>query len=458
MHRISGVIILILLSMGGILFFLTPKSSISLTEKRKLASLPEITWQNYRSGSLARGINTYINDHFVFRSNALILASWIRSNFGFTLKNQEIIFLSNRTISNVAELADSTASDSLSSGKINGEEAYSGSMLILNGRVYTLNTGNPAVSPKFSKMLNEYAKNLEGHTRVISCVPPLSSGFIPDQKYDNYYKSNKHTLNSMRNALSPSVGFCDILSEMYNYKNEQLWFGSDHHWTALGAYYGYVAFTKAAGFDAVPLSEMTKSIRYPFLGTLYDLTRDGSVSDRPDTVLVYKPKVKTKALRYNSNDLLKPIRSSVFCNNESYYAFLCGDYPLIKITTNVKNGRKAAIIKNSMGNAFSVYLISHYEELYVIDYRYSKHNLFELIKDNNINDLIFAVSLYAASSYGTIQSMRNLAWQNNNATILTQNQHSTPFNDSISLPLPVVIATKSETVSADTLKSNNYPE
>jgi len=137
---------------------------------------------------------------------------------------------------------------------------------------------------------------------------------------------------------------------------------------------------------------------------------------------------------------------------------LCGDYPLIKITTNVKNGRKAAIIKNSMGNAFSVYLISHYEELYVIDYRYSKHNLFELIKDNNINDLIFAVSLYAASSYGTIQSMRNLAWQNNNATILTQNQHSTPFNDSISLALPVVIATKSETVSADTLKSNNYPE
>jgi hypothetical protein len=65
-----------------------------------------------------------------------------------------------------------------------------------------------------------------------------------------------------------------------------------------------------------------------------------------------------------------------------------------------------------MGNAFSVFLISHYEELYIIDYRYSEHNLLNLIRDNHINDLIFAPSLYAANAYGTIQRMYNLGFNN----------------------------------------------
>ena len=42
----------------------------------------------------------------------------------------------------------------------------------------------------------------------------------------------------------------------------------------------------------------------------------------------------------------------------------------MKITSDVKNGRKIAMIKDSYGNAFAPYLASHYEEVYVLDYRY----------------------------------------------------------------------------------------
>ena len=84
----------------------------------------------------------------------------------------------------------------------------------------------------------------------------------------------------------------------------------------------------------------------------------------------------------------------------------------MKITTSVKNGKKAAIVKNSMGNAFCVYLISHYEEIYVIDFRYSNHNLIDLIEKNKINDLIFALGMYGAMSNGTINMMRRLAVNN----------------------------------------------
>jgi hypothetical protein len=85
----------------------------------------------------------------------------------------------------------------------------------------------------------------------------------------------------------------------------------------------------------------------------------------------------------------------------------------MKITTNVKNGKKIAVVKNSMGNAFVVYLISHYEQIYVVDFRYSKHNLLKIMKDAQVNDLVFAVGMYAAVSRGTIGMMRNLAYQKN---------------------------------------------
>ena len=62
-----------------------------------------------------------------------------------------------------------------------------------------------------------------------------------------------------------------------------------------------------------------------------------------------------------------------------------------------------------MGNAFAVYLISHYEEIYVLDFRYSNHNLLQLIEQNKINDLIFAMGMYGAQSQGTINMMRRLA-------------------------------------------------
>jgi hypothetical protein len=45
----------------------------------------------------------------------------------------------------------------------------------------------------------------------------------------------------------------------------------------------------------------------------------------------------------------------------------------------------------------------------VVDFRYSRHNLVELVEKNDIDDMIFAVGMYAAMSSGTIGMMRNLA-------------------------------------------------
>jgi hypothetical protein len=400
-----------LISVSG-LFLFSEKIKISESEKRELAVLPEFSWENYISGNLSKGLNQYVNDHFPFRTYAVRFTEAFRYNLGFRLKDQEKIVVVPKPKKEIAVDPKPNADSIASKAYLDDLEAsYSGSMLILDGKVYTQNVGNPAISPYFSKMLNVYADSLQGRARVFSCVVPLSSAFIPLPNYEHYAKRNEETLQAIKDNLNPGVFFADVMGEMNQHYNEYLWYGSDHHWTGLGAYYGYVAFCKAAGITPVPLSAMEKKERSPFLGSLYELTRDQSVRDNPDRVETYiPPGIETQAVRYNAYDLKYPQKTKVFCNSANYLTFICGDAPLIKITTNVKNGKKVAVVKNSMGNAFVVYLISHYEEIYVVDFRYSKHNLLKIMKDAQVNDLVFAMGMYGAMSRGTIGMMRNLAY------------------------------------------------
>lgn len=396
----------------SLLFMFGPKEKISLSEKRTLATLPALTWDTYISGAFSKGINVYINDHFPFRAEAVRLTEAFRYNLGFQLQNQEkIVVVGNPKKVQAPE--DSNLDSAVQKAYLEGfEEFDASSVLILNGKIYTTNSGDPAISPYFAKMLNVYADSLRGKARVFSAVAPLSSAYIPLKSYERYAKRNEATLQAIQTNLNPGVYFADVMGEMNQHYNEYLWYGSDHHWTGLGAYYGYVAFCKAAGITPVPLNSMEKKERKGFLGTLYELSRDQSVRDNPDRVETYiPPGIETKAIFYNAYDFKYPQLSKVFCNSPSYSSFICGDTPLMKITTNVKNGKKIVVVKNSMGNAFVVYLISHYEQIYVVDFRYSKHNLLKIMKEAQVNDLVFAVGLYAAVSRGTIGMMRNLAYQ-----------------------------------------------
>ncbi len=420
MKNISKINIIIFCSTifcCGLSYFVIPKKAISLSEKRILSSLPRFTLTSYLNGNWSDSIDMYLNDQSPFRNEMVKIASQIKYSMGIHIRNQERIVEVKRPKKTAVKSI--TKSDTLIPKENlheDIEESYTGGMLIINGSVFTLNSGSQKMGRVFAAMLNKYAKELQGFTRVFSAVPPLSSAFIPAEKYKSYNTKNQQTLLAIGESLTNGALFCDVLGELNKHRDRKLFFSTDHHWTPLGAYYGYVAFCNKAGFEAIPLEQMERKVKYNFLGTLYELTRDKSVQDNPDTMEYYIPNVKTIAISYGASDFKNPKKTAVFCNGcsggNSYSTFLCGDHPLIKIKTDVKNGKKAIVIKNSYGNAFSVFLISHYEEIYVMDFRYSEHNILNIIRDNNINDLIFAVGMYGAIADGTIKRMYNLGFNN----------------------------------------------
>ena len=413
-NKINSILFLSVFIWIILFYVILPKQKISKDEKRNLATIPSLTFDSYINGTWSHGVDDFVDDHFPFRNNFISMAETFHSLKGIHINNQEKVFVGKKSfkkeeINKVEERKKMDFRDDF-------EEAYSARMLIIDGSVYPFGGGSPAMSKNFSAMINEYALKLKGRTRVFSAVAPLSSAFIPVWKYRKYNTQNKETLLAIKNTLTNGAIFCDVFDELDRHANEKMYFSTDHHWNAKGAYYAYVAFCRGAGIKAVERSEMEKRVKYNFLGSLYQLTRDPSVKANPDTLEYYVPRVTTTAIRYNANNYDNNFKSNVFLHTASggntYLTFLGGDAPLIKITTSVKNGKRAVVIKNSMGNAFAVYLISHYEEIFVLDFRYSNHNLMQIIEKNKINDLIFALGMYGAMSQKTINLMRNLATNN----------------------------------------------
>ena len=94
-----------------------------------------------------------------------------------------------------------------------------------------------------------------------------------------------------------------------------------------------------------------------------------------------------------------------------YSVILHGGKPLTEIQTENKNGRKAVVVKESFGNAFSPFLVAHYETVYIVDQRYFELNLLDFIKQNGVTDLIFINNVFAANTAVQIQWIQGLMTQ-----------------------------------------------
>ncbi len=115
-----------------------------------------------------------------------------------------------------------------------------------------------------------------------------------------------------------------------------------------------------------------------FLGYLYNKNFNRNVKNNPDTVEVYHPFVESEytiTTQGNRTINLDLINMNYAKKSNKYMVFLSGDNPLAVIDTNLDNGRKILVFKDSYGNAFVPYLTSHYDEIHIIDPRHYKKGL-----------------------------------------------------------------------------------
>lgn len=89
---VHGLLMSLLLTALGIIFLAEYESrqSVSATENRRLAVWPELTQESLLDGSFARGIESYVADHFPLRDYFTQLATLVKTNRGLTLDGRVV--------------------------------------------------------------------------------------------------------------------------------------------------------------------------------------------------------------------------------------------------------------------------------------------------------------------------------------------------------------------------------
>ena len=417
-----------LLLIWGALIFVLPAREYSEIEKRELKRLPAFSVQKFVQKQYADSLDGYLADNFAFRDAFVNLSFFIKEKRGY--KSAELgIFEGNIDLdAGAIEVADSNSQNSTAidtaiynnEGAAQDVERLHSKLLIINGRAVQIfggenKTGYGMSTEYCAKMANQYADSLKGLARVFLAIAPASGElFLPTaykQEQLSQRKDEHYCIKTAYSYLRAAVGV-DIASELHAHKNEYLYFGTDHHWTGRGAYYGYRAFCRQAGLNPVPLDSFRRKVIPNFLGSLYRLTRDSRLANNPDSVEYFIPRVRTVAYNMEGANYTQKVKKQVWAEiakgENSYGVFLSRDYPLMCIDTDVANDKVVLIIKNSYGNPFSTFLVSHYSRILAVDYRKFKGNILALARQHRVSEVIICQGVFAANTASHTQMIQNL--------------------------------------------------
>lgn len=268
------------------------------------------------------------------------------------------------------------------------------SSIILQGdRAMEIYGVAPNSLKSYATVISDFAKRVP-KANIYVLLAPTSIEFYGPESYRTGSRSQARGIEIAYGALTgENVKSVDALSEIQKHTSEYVYFRTDHHWTARGAYHAYTAFCETAGLTPTKLEDHKTGRIDGFVGTMYTYTSAQVLADNPDYVEYFYPLSEATGMIYTdatmANGRSMKIITETVSNRNKYLTFLEGDNPLEKITTSNKNGKKIAIIKESYGNAFAPFLIDHYEEVYVIDPRKVEMDLKSFVFEQGITDVLF---------------------------------------------------------------------
>lgn len=423
--QLNILLFLLPLFLLAVLNLITPhKPAISSLENRMLKTKPVFTVEKLFSGGYFKEYEKYFADNFIFREKFVSISGNIKNMWSLP-GNDNVTIVVNKG-ANVAEThgndpqnkyantGESTENNSivkqnpeLSANPNNNQNTNNdaaspsendeksgkvfGRILVLNDKAMEIHTFNAEASRYYAHFINKFQEKLANNRiKVYSLLAPTQIEFITQEKYKNMSSSQRKTIAYVNTYFNENIIPVNTYAPLQDNADKYLYFRSDHHWTALGAYYAYTAFIKSSGEKPVPLERYQTAKVAPYLGSLYSATLNNKIKENPDIVYLYKPFLKYEYTVYYEVPVKMDILNMRFAQQQNKYGiFLGGDSPWAKITTEIKNGKKIAVIKDSYANAFIPFLLPHYEEIYIIDPREFNLDIFNFIKERNIQEVLF---------------------------------------------------------------------
>jgi len=383
---VSIVIFFLLIFVGFIIVVICPADKTSAEkENRNLAVMPEFNKETVLSGKFTKEFEDFLTDNVGFRS---IFIDW------------NMYYDDGKGVSYFGDLVRVRKDLGMESSEDEEEDGEMKSLLVLDDRILEIFEKNDKARKDYIDAVNFYAKKLPSKIKLYNMIIPTQIEFT-NAWYSAASDSQKETIDYIYENLDKRVKTINAYDILKEHKDEYIYFRTDHHWTALGAYYAANAFFEQTGQRTVNINNYIANDIEGFFGFLYSQAGTKKLAKKPDT-LTYYTKFPNENLQINAKGYQNGEKVNYFCNmydlpeNEApkYKVFLTGDHTFLDISTGVKSGKSILVIKDSYANAFIPWLRSVYEHIYVIDPRTYGDKLDELFDEYKIDEvMIFNYSL-----------------------------------------------------------------
>lgn len=331
MQIITAALFCLFIGGFGLAHILLPDETFSPVENRYLQTMPDFSWDALVSGNYTAQLETYLEDQFPLRDQ------WIG------LKTRYESLLGKREF---------------------GDESR-GTVYVCGDRLIS-----KVVKSARAEQNIHYLAQLAEKSDI-----PVYVGMIPTAAEIWREKLPEGAASMDQWAYLEQVKdtgaiYVDVGSFLAEHADEPIFYRTDHHWTSLGAYYGYAALMETLGVEPEALGEKT-TVSTDFNGTLYSTS--GVHWLAPDEIDIYR---SGEGVTVTVNDGQTETTHGLYveenlAGKDKYTYFMGGNNPLYIVENpNAATDETLLVVRDSYADSLAPFLSQYYGTIYMIDLRY----------------------------------------------------------------------------------------
>lgn len=360
MKRLNTLLIIVFsVFIGGIacMNLLADDQQFSQAENRPLTQFPKASLDRVTSGAFTKDVETYLSDQFVHK------------RFWTSMKAS----------------AQKAVLKKDNNGVYFGEDGYLFEKFKAPSEQLDSN----------SESLSQFLQKTK-EISVYGMLAPTSIELYPD-KLPKFATTASETaaIQRVEEQVKGDIDWIDAATALRNAKAGPIYFRTDHHWTPYGAYIAYQAAMAKMGLTPYSIEEFTvRTVSKNFRGTYDAKANDPFLA--ADEINIFEPKfdVSYEVDIDDGQSKMDSLYAWEFLEKHDQYSlFLGGNHRAVTIHSNVKNGRKLMIIKDSYAHALVPFLANHFEDIYMVDLRYDHRNMARVAEEKDIQDVLFVYNI-----------------------------------------------------------------
>ena len=344
---ITIALFLIILFGVGLFTVLNGGKKYSVFEKRDLAPFPKTNVKTITKAKFQSGLDNFLNDHVLLRDQCIYTTTMVDKLMGR------------------AEKAD----------------VYFGKDGYLIEKSIKAKPKKVKENVKYLSTFVNMAAEGMGSKNVKVVLIPNKENVLTDKlpKYAPVSSDNIKMKSMLWDSLKDKKMLVDLTKALQKHKDEYIYYKTDHHWTSLGAKYGYEKMMDAMGEKKLT-GEKSKVITDDFLGTTYNKIH---YAPQKDVITKYDIKTadKSKVACDEAPDITDIYFEKALDKEDKYEYFMGGNFGMLKIHTGCKNGKTLVLIKDSFANCIVPFLTNNYENIVMVDPRYLGGSIMNTLSD-----------------------------------------------------------------------------